>query len=65
MRSEDQTDKALLETALGGDAQAFGTLMGRYQRPLFCYARGFLGSDQEAADAVRRFVATGSAARPD
>lgn len=52
--SRDQwTDEMLIQSAVDGDAQAFGVLFERYQQQFLRLARGFVKSDADAQDVVQ------------
>lgn len=53
MNQPDQTDAALVEAARGGDRDAFGDLVGRYQDRLFNTMLRIAGNRDDAADAVQ------------
>lgn len=53
MNRTDQTDAALVEAARGGDRDAFGDLVGRYQDRLFNTMVRIAGNRDDAADAVQ------------
>ncbi|HEY8469354.1 MAG TPA: sigma-70 family RNA polymerase sigma factor [Longimicrobiales bacterium] len=46
----DEHDRALMELALRGDADAFADLVRRYWSPLAAYARRLLGGNREAGE---------------
>jgi len=48
-----RTDEALIRLALAGDAAAFATLLGRYDRGVHTLARRLLASEYDADDAVQ------------
>ncbi len=50
---QDGEDAALVRRCLGGDTQAFNTIVERYQRVLFTVAVRFLGDRDAAADAAQ------------
>jgi RNA polymerase sigma-70 factor (ECF subfamily) len=50
---EHNEDLPLVEQALAGDADAFGDLVGRYERPVFNLAYRMLGDPREAEDAAQ------------
>ena len=41
------TDEVIVERALGGDAEAFGELVRRWERRIFALAYGMLGREEE------------------
>lgn len=47
-------DKILLESAQSGNADCFGLLYSMYQKELYLYAYKFLGSREDAEDAVQQ-----------
>lgn len=47
---EDVLDRALVARAVGGDLDAFGELVKRYQRPVFNIVYRMIGSYDEAGD---------------
>ncbi|MDA1195925.1 MAG: sigma-70 family RNA polymerase sigma factor [Planctomycetota bacterium] len=53
VRRRRAEDVDLVEAILGGDDEAFRTLVERYQRPLFWLARDILLDDHEARDVVQ------------
>jgi len=46
-------DEVLMQRYQKGDAQAFEQLLRRHQRPIFHFARRFLGHDEAAQDALQ------------
>jgi len=52
--SDDERDKQLVARCLGGDEQAFGSLVEAYQRPLFNTALRLAGDYDEARDITQR-----------
>jgi RNA polymerase sigma-70 factor (ECF subfamily) len=50
---ERLSDQQLVELARAGESAAFGTIMQRHNRRLYRVARGILGEDCEAEDAVQ------------
>lgn len=52
-RVREPSDEAVVERILSGDAQAFEVLMRRYNQRLYRLARGILGDDQDAREAVQ------------
>lgn len=48
----DTSDAEVVARVLGGDVEAFGILLGRYEAGLLRYATRMLGSPDAAADAV-------------
>jgi RNA polymerase sigma-70 factor (ECF subfamily) len=52
------TDEQVVERALGGDREAFGEIVCRWERKIFALAYGMLGSPEDARDATQEtFVA--------
>ncbi|HYE14947.1 MAG TPA: sigma-70 family RNA polymerase sigma factor [Pyrinomonadaceae bacterium] len=49
----ETTDEQIVERALGGDLEAFGELVSRWERKIFALAFGILGSAEEARDAAQ------------
>ena len=47
------TDEVIIERALGGDAEAFGELVRRWERRIFALAYGMLGREEDARDATQ------------
>ena len=47
------SDEQVLERALGGDREAFGELVCRWERKIFALAYGILGSAEDARDATQ------------
>jgi RNA polymerase sigma-70 factor (ECF subfamily) len=47
------TDEVIVERALGGDAEAFGELVRRWERRIFALAYGMLGREEDARDATQ------------
>jgi RNA polymerase sigma-70 factor (ECF subfamily) len=47
------TDEVIVEGALGGDAEAFGELVRRWERRIFALAYGMLGREEDARDATQ------------
>lgn len=47
------TDEVIVERALGGDAEAFGELVRRWERRIFALAYGMLGREDDARDATQ------------
>jgi RNA polymerase sigma-70 factor (ECF subfamily) len=47
------TDEIIVERALGGDAEAFGELVRRWERRIFALACGMLGREEDARDATQ------------
>jgi len=47
------TDEQVLERALAGDHEAFGELVGRWERKIYALAYGILGSAEDARDATQ------------
>jgi len=48
-----EADALLVARIRAGDDDAFETLMGQYQAPLFRYVRGFVGDVEQARDLVQ------------
>jgi hypothetical protein len=57
-------DYKLVERTLAGDADAFRTIMQRYNRRLYRIARGVLRSDCDAEDAVQEAYVAASSMAP-
>jgi len=52
------SDERLVERAQGGDAEAFGEIMRRWERRIYALAYGILGRDEDARDATQEtFIA--------
>ncbi|HZI20644.1 MAG TPA: sigma-70 family RNA polymerase sigma factor [Pyrinomonadaceae bacterium] len=52
------TDEQIVERALGGDREAFGEIVSRWERKIFALAFGILGSPEDARDATQEtFIA--------
>ena len=52
------TDEQIVERALGGDRDAFGELVRRWERKIYALTAGFLGSPEDARDATQEtFIA--------
>ena len=49
--ADDGDDAAIVARCLGGDVQAFGTLVERYQRVLYNLGLRMLGNPDDARDA--------------
>ena len=47
------TDEVIVERALGGDAEAFGELVRRWERRIFALAYGMLRREEDARDATQ------------
>ena len=47
------TDEVIVQRALGGDAEAFGELVGRWERRIFALTYGLLGREEDARDATQ------------
>lgn len=47
------SDEQIVERALGGDAEAFGEIVRRWERPIFALSFGILGSAEDARDATQ------------
>jgi RNA polymerase sigma-70 factor (ECF subfamily) len=47
------SDEQIVERALAGDAEAFGEIVGRWERRIFALAYGMLGREEEARDATQ------------
>src|SRR5687768_5155493 len=47
------TDEVIVKRALGGDAEAFGELVRRWERRIFALAYGMLGREEDARDATQ------------
>ena len=53
MTATTATDEQIVEQALGGDREAFGELVRRWERKIFSLSFGMLGSAEEARDATQ------------
>lgn len=52
------TDEQIVEQALGGEPEAFGEIVRRWERKIFSLSYGMLGSAEEARDATQEtFIA--------
>ncbi len=51
--TEPLSDEAIVSRVLGGDREAFGLLVDRYQTELAAYAKYMTGNPDEAADLVQ------------
>ena len=52
------TDEQIVERALGGDTDAFGEIVRRWERKIYALTAGFLGSPEDARDATQEtFIA--------
>src|SRR5918995_2187622 len=52
------TDEVIVQRALGGDAEAFGELVRRWERRIFALSYGMLGREEDARDATQEtFIA--------
>jgi RNA polymerase sigma-70 factor (ECF subfamily) len=47
------SDEQIVEHALAGDAEAFGEIVRRWERPIFALSYGILGSAEDARDATQ------------
>ena len=47
------TDEVIVQRALGGDAEAFGELVRRWERRIFALSYGLLGREEDARDATQ------------
>lgn len=47
------SDEQIVERALAGDAEAFGEIVRRWERPIFALSFGMLGSTEDARDATQ------------
>lgn len=47
------SDEQIVERALGGDGEAFGEIVRRWERKIFALAYGILGSPEDARDATQ------------
>jgi RNA polymerase sigma-70 factor, ECF subfamily len=47
------TDQKLVELAVGGDADAFGEIVRRWDRKIFALCFGMLGREDDARDAAQ------------
>ncbi len=52
-RADDPDDSVLVQRALAGDTEAFGTLIQRYQRLVFRIVGGFLRNREDAEDVAQ------------
>lgn len=50
---ETTNDEQMVERALGGDADAFGELVRRWERRIYALAFGMLGREEDARDATQ------------
>jgi RNA polymerase sigma-70 factor, ECF subfamily len=58
MMTATTTDEQIVERALGGDRDAFGEIVRRWERKIFALAYGILGSAEDARDATQEtFIA--------
>ena len=53
MQTAETTDEQMVERALGGDPEAFGEIVRRWERPIFALAYGILGREEDARDAAQ------------
>jgi len=53
MESVGTSDELLVERALGGDPEAFGEVVRRWERRIFALAYGILGREEDARDATQ------------
>ena len=53
MKRTATDDEQIVERALAGDADAFGELVRRWERPIFALSFGLLGSAEDARDATQ------------
>jgi len=52
------TDAELVELAVSGDSDAFGEIVGRWERKIFALCFGMLGREDDAKDAAQEtFIA--------
>lgn len=51
--SQDNKDWSLVERIKTGDDQAFGTIMARYKRPIFCFVYRMIGDTEDAEDVAQ------------
>ncbi len=47
------TDEVIVQRALGGDGEAFGELVRRWERRIFALSYGLLGREEDARDATQ------------
>ncbi len=52
-RMETTNDEQMVERALGGDADAFGEIVRRWERRIYALAFGMLGREEDARDATQ------------
>jgi len=58
MTTTATTDEQIVERALGGDREAFGEIVRRWERKIFALSFGILGSPEDARDATQEtFIA--------
>ncbi len=50
MQTLETTDMQLVEQTLGGEPDAFGVLVRRWERPIYSLAYRMIGSDEDARD---------------
>jgi RNA polymerase sigma-70 factor (ECF subfamily) len=51
--SRNEADEKLVEMALAGESDAFGEIVGRWERKIFALCYGMLGREEDARDAAQ------------